>query len=344
MAKETYDKEKWLEKNKLQKEEANASIEQIISSYQRDPKLYAQALQFGSNFYNYSLHNKCLIQAQNPYAAYVQSFTEWKKQGVKINKGAKGIKIFVPTVTTLYNLDGKWIKKSDATKEQLKLVADNKVEVYKKTTYMLGNVFDIGQTDFPVERYPEYYHMGYKSEVHSQVVKGIEEFCKEVLACEVQKQDVESIRLRGYFTPADNSITMNGKLNDTQYLSTLIHEMGHAVLHKDKAQGSTNQIELEADSFAIMVEKSCGIELTESRIRHIANHFNEFMEGKESATAKEELEKVMKNVYSKYALHIEDIQKHIETHLDLEQYPFIDSRDFIRNEELLETKNKVKAM
>lgn len=336
MGKEKYDKEKWLEKNKLQKEEASASIEKIISSYQRDPKLYAEALQFGSNFYNYSLHNKCLIQAQNSYATYVQSFTEWKKQGVKINKGAKGIKIFVPTVTTLFNFDGKWVRKSDATKEQLKLVADNKVEVYKKTTYMLGNVFDIGQTDFPIERYPEYYHMGYKSEVHSQVATGIEGFCKEFLDCEVIKEDLDSISLRGYFSPIDNSITMSNKLNDTQYLSTLIHEMGHAILHKDTANGSTNQIELEADSFAIMVEKSCGIELTESRVRHISSHFNEFMKDKEPGVAKEDLEKVMKKVYSKYALNIEDIQKYIGQNLKEEINPFL---DVVMEEKVIDHKN-----
>ncbi len=52
-------------------------------------------------FNNYSFNNQILIWLQNPNAEYVSSFKTFSKMGYKINKGTKGIKIFIPN---FYNL------------------------------------------------------------------------------------------------------------------------------------------------------------------------------------------------------------------------------------------------
>lgn len=326
----TYNKEEWLKKSKLVKEEAMETIDKVLESYQSEPEQIIEALRFGSKFYNYSVRNQCLIQNQNPYANYVQSFNEWKKQGVKVNKGAKGLKILVPTTATLLKVEGEWITKSKATKEQLSLLSQGKLESTQRTSFSVGNVFDIAQTDFPVEKYPELYHMGYSSEAHQEVAKGMVDYCIDSLDCEVEVKELDSISLRGYYTPSTNSITLNDKLNDTQALSTLIHEMGHAVLHKELPEGDESKIEIEADAFALMVENSCGIEVTESRSRHLVNHYKTFTQGMEPEVAKKETEALLKNVFNRYKENIDDIQKAIENHLSKEKSPYINVEEEVK--------------
>lgn len=319
----TYNKEEWLKKSKLVKEEAMQTIDKVLESYQSKPEKIVEALQFGSKFYNYSVRNQCLIKNQNPYANYVQSFNDWKKQGIQVNKGAKGLKILVPTTVTLLNVEGEWITKSKATPEQLSLLRQGKIETIQRTSFSVGNVFDIAQTNYPVEKYPELYHMGYSSEAHQEVAKGLVEYCVKNLDCEVEVKALDSISLRGYYTPATNSITLNDKLNDTQALSTLIHEIGHAVLHKELPEGEESKIEIEADAFALMVENSCGIEVTESRSSHLVNHYKNFTKDMEPEVAKKETEALLKNVFNRYKENIGKIQKAIENHLSKEKSPYI---------------------
>ena len=62
-----------------------------------------------SRCHNYSFTNSLLISLQNKNATLVKSFTDWKKDGVKINKNEKGIKIFCPVkqVFIEYQMDDK---------------------------------------------------------------------------------------------------------------------------------------------------------------------------------------------------------------------------------------------
>lgn len=67
---------------------------------------------------------------------------------------------------------------------------------------------------------------------------------------------------------------LNDRLEDTQKLSTLAHELGHAVLlHQIGDEKSEHQKELEADALGIMLESYFGIEPTDSRRRHLAKHY-----------------------------------------------------------------------
>lgn len=113
----------------------------------------------------------------------------------------------------------------------------------------------------------------------------------------VIEKDLQSISLRGQFLPITGEIHISDKLNDTERLSTLTHELGHALLHRDLSQNNKNSsvVELEADCISIMLQKEFGIELTESRKRHFVNHYNacKNIEGFK-------LEDVLKNVSLSY--------------------------------------------
>ena len=116
-----------------------------------------------------------LIYAQNRFARFVQSFDAWKKMDAHVQKGEKGMKIWVPVKVTILHLsDGNKIPLSDATAEQKKAFYNGQIEGEKRLRFKIGTVFDIGQTDFPKERYPEIYSMGYRSEEHAQIAKGVD--------------------------------------------------------------------------------------------------------------------------------------------------------------------------
>lgn len=123
-------------------ENQNAARELILSvsrSYVEDPDKIAEVLQFASNFYQYSLHNMQLIYAQNRFARFVQSFDAWKKMDAHVQKGEKGMKIWVPVKVTILHLsDGNKIPLSDATAEQKKAFYNGQIEGEKRLRFKIG--------------------------------------------------------------------------------------------------------------------------------------------------------------------------------------------------------------
>lgn len=236
-------------------ENQNAARELILSvsrSYVEDPDKIAEVLQFASNFYQYSLHNMQLIYAQNRFARFVQSFDAWKKMDAHVQKGEKGMKIWVPVKVTILHLsDGNKIPLSDATAEQKKAFYNGQIEGEKRLRFKIGTVFDIGQTDFPKERYPEIYSMGYRSEEHAQIAKGLIKF-SESQGCPVSTKNL------------------------SRKLSTLSHEIGHMLEQHGTRDISTAQKEFEADCISALIQSHYGIELADSRKSHLAAHYKKF--------------------------------------------------------------------
>ena len=86
------------------KDTLNQGIKNALNS-----ERYKNFLNIMSRCHNYSFTNSLLISLQNKNATLVKSFTDWKKDGVKINKNEKGIKIFCPVkqVFVEYQMDDK---------------------------------------------------------------------------------------------------------------------------------------------------------------------------------------------------------------------------------------------
>lgn len=148
--------EEWKQKAKENQEKAFEMIHAVETAYISDSNKIIDFLKTASHFYQYSINNLKLIYAQNPNATYVQSFEAWKKTGFSVQRGQKGMKIFVPVRVTLLKLaDGEFVSLSEATAEQKRMYESGELESHKKTSYKIGNVFDIKQTNFPPERYAE---------------------------------------------------------------------------------------------------------------------------------------------------------------------------------------------
>src|SRR5699024_4375037 len=90
---------------------------------------------------------------------------------------------------------------------------------------------------------------------------------------------MESISLRGFYRYKEENkeIVLNYLLNDTEKLSTLSHEIGHAVTYQEEMDRA--EAELQADMISMMLQWNMEIEVTESRKRHFQTHYQIVWDG-----------------------------------------------------------------
>lgn len=316
----------WGDKAKQMEQEMNDRVKEIATSYIKDPALMVEAFVFGSKFYHYSLKNTELIYSQFPGAEYVQSFPAWKDMGYSVKAGEKGIKIFVPVRTTLLSIDGDNVKLSEATPDQKAAYEKGLISSTTITRFRIGNVFDISQTTYPPEKYPELFCVGYPSELHDKIFQGIKDFAENEIYCPVKEKNLHNISLRGYYDRDLNEITLNESLQGTQHLSTLCHELGHAMMHNSMSDLPTYMKEFEADALDIMIESGFGLELTTARKEHFVTHYEKFKESiKEMQGAnytdefmETQLNEALSSIYSTYADNVEKINQCVEKYVPKE--------------------------
>jgi hypothetical protein len=336
------DREEWVEKNKQMEQEMTDRIKSIGESFINDPAAIAEALAFGSQFYRYSERNITLIYSQKRDAQYIQSFPAWKKMGYSVKRGETGLKIWVPVKVTLLNINGNNVPLSEATKEQKEAYRKGDIEGKVISRFKIGTVFDIGQTTFPPEDYPKLFSVGYPSELHEDLCKGVADFAKDVIHCDVKYEDLSSATLRGFYSRDLNQIVINSSLKGTQKLSTLCHELGHALRHNTVSKLSTHGKELEADAVSVMIESGLGLELTDARKDHLADHYRDF-----KAEIKQELGKdftdeamiqkiddMLSSVYSTYNDIVEDLNKSIEKYVPQERLLEYQKNNEVSHEQL----------
>lgn len=96
-AKEAFDKEKWIEEKIRQKEDAYEKIDLMTEAVTTDENALIDYLNLSARFPSYGASNTLLILAQNPFAAELRTFDEWKAANVSVKKGEKGILILEKT-------------------------------------------------------------------------------------------------------------------------------------------------------------------------------------------------------------------------------------------------------
>lgn len=346
-------KKAWVEQAKKTQKEAFEKIKQIAEGYRNDPEKMMEYVQFASKFYNYSPNNVALIYAQNPNAMFVQSFKSWKDMGASPVKGASGIRILVPVKTTYLEVsEGELVRLSEASKELKDLYKKNQIESIQKLHFSVGCVFDISQTTYPKEKYPELISMGHTSKEHETITHALINFSEQELGCPVEDRDLESVSLRGYYQPTFHRITLNHLLEDTERLSTMSHELGHALIHYDRPNRTTAQKEFEGDALSIMLLQHNHIELEDRRKSHIATHYKQLkkecevriLTEHENITQEEMEQKIdemimesFSNVFSVYRARIDTIDTYIEQELQKGHFEERSLDKMIYNELLLNT-------
>lgn len=320
-----FDKKEWLEKQDTDKSALIQSVNAVVDGWEENPETIAELAAFASRFYRYSPNNIAAILSQNDGATFVASFPAWKEHGYKVNKGEKGIKIFVPTPVTLFDRDGMEMQVRFATPEEKEKIKNGEIKTWEKMHFKLGTVFDIAQTNCPVEDYPKFYSMGYADVSKAALIEQLKQYSETAFNCPVYETNLQSIGLRGAYFPEENAIRLNEKLEDSERLSTLIHELGHATLHNMDSGDRTPpmlQRELEADMYALMLQSRLEIPIEDGRKRHLADHYRAYNEAAEKAEVNVELTgkpnlyedftKVVNKVVKKFGESWPQIEPHIE--------------------------------
>lgn len=315
MQKSKYDAEYYKQKNR----EAEEKVYDILKHYHENPEEIVEFFQFSSRFYSYSFNNNLLIYRQNPEASFVQSFNAWKEMGYSVKRGQHGLDIWVPVNITYIKDNDRWIKLRETDEEIKQAYKSGHLESRKILTFKLGKTYDISQTTCPLEHYPKFLKMGIASEKYADMIDCLVEYDKNHLNTDVIFDDLNSIYLKGYNVVGANRIYINNMFGDTEKLSTLIHETGHQILHQENQNNKNlSQIEFEADAFSILTHTYLGLNIEDSRKKHMTDNYKKMMEEYQKehkgvdAKEIEYLGNVMKDVMQTAKTHVKNITEEFE--------------------------------
>lgn len=187
-------------------------------------------LDISARFHQYSMFNIWLILLSKPDASFVAGFKRWQSLGRFVRNGEHGIAILAPIFTIEINKDGD---------EEQRLIGF-------KTVF----VFDISQTDGePLPEPPNWKSPQKNAELMDKLIrfatnKGIQVQVKHI------GHDIQGVSLGGKIILEPDAGT-----------KTLIHELGHELLHHtENAPSDRTTRELEAESVAYVVAKHFGMD------------------------------------------------------------------------------------
>lgn len=191
--------------------------------------LKAQAI-----FHAYSFNNTCLIINQYPDASRVAGFNAWKKLNRNVKKGEKGIRILAPMVHK-----------------------DKEDQESVRVSFRSVAVFDISQT----EGDPLPGVVNRLEGDDNGLLAALKEFATGKGFKVVEKDLGEC---NGYCTfAAPITIALNPNRSPLQQAKTLVHELGHALLHCGEnytGHDAKSAMELEAESVAFVVLQYFGVD------------------------------------------------------------------------------------
>lgn len=334
------------EEKEALKGELSDKVKEIGERFTYSSEALDEYLSFAVRFKRYSHKNRMMIYAQRRQASYVAPASAWyaglpnadgetlSKEKLYIKKGEKAIYIYCPVEYKLYETGGGKKRYSELTDAEKKLVKESPgaITVEKRNGWKLVPVFDVGQVNCPPELLPKILGIGTDDLTASQIYDAVKSYASSELGIDVFEADLKSVSLRGYFDPQQNTIAINSIFKDTQRLSTLIHEVGHVEMRHGISvdETSKNRRELEADMYCLMVEKLCGVETTDTRKAHLANHYREFVLSQAMLDKAErtDISEVFDSVFARYERSAPKLEKAIGDRraVDRELVPDYDAR------------------
>ena len=224
-----------------------------------------------------------LIWLQCPDAKYVTSFKNYSDMGYKINKGAKGIKIFIPNFYNLLKIKvngDSFITKPyyTLTNEEKKIYKDPKddrIVFFKKVLsgFSLGNVFDAKNTNMPLNDIENELNpvLSFKNagDIKDCFIKTIYNDDFKVKYKELPNNT------KGYCDLNNQEIVIGKNLNDSMQLKVLIHEYAHSLAHKHLShehrdyKEHRNKYETEAEAIAYVVAKYLGMDTSSYSLSYL---------------------------------------------------------------------------
>jgi antirestriction protein ArdC len=206
---------------------------------------FKAALKFRRTFQTkYSFRNIWLIWVQCPTATLVAGYNKWKEAGRQVRKGEVSLRITAPL-----------IRKDD----------NGEFEVFG---FRAASVFDVSQTDGdPIPTLPAPQLLKGEPANVKPITRALLNFAK----CNGITVETKTLEQgEGYFLPKDNKIVLHTDRSAFNNLTTLIHELAHALMHPAGTRKATYIKELEAESLAFIVCDALGMDTSPFSFAYLA--------------------------------------------------------------------------
>ncbi len=254
-----------------------AETNKKIQTYFDDPQKLLELFDFMDGFYNYSTRNMVLIQNQYSGAKAVAPFAVWQKEyDCSVQKGQKAINILVPQKYKLYEVKkDTYVTYSRATDEQKEKIQQNQYPYKERTSFTFGKVFDITQTNFPKEKYPELYpnrHIGGDVNNFEAIYGAVKNLVASKNITFAEFDLTTGSTSKGYVKDDGemNEIHLNPYNTQTENILTTLHELAHTQLHKNTSL-DRGLMEYQAEMVSYLTAKHFGLEHEQKSIQYIAN-------------------------------------------------------------------------
>jgi len=199
-----------------------------------------------ANLYEYSMLNSAMIQAQGGTIA--QSFKKWEDLGRYVKRGETArIHVYVPFQRSKEAAD-KLKKTLETTQDPAaRLEIRRKIEQAGRIFFTLGPVFDISQTDGEPLKY-DHNSEDLLKITYADVKTALSPLVKQAIT-----EGPDAGGARGWCS--DTQIFVSTLGNNTDMVKTLVHEVAHAIMHRNGEDNSTSRggREVEAESVAHLV-------------------------------------------------------------------------------------------
>lgn len=252
------DKQEYKRQKEEQMKEVTKKLEDGVKNVLTSDENYKNYLKVMSKFHRYSANNSLMIAMQRPDATSVASFTTWKSLGRNINKGAKGIQIFMPRP---YKGKEEFEVEDPITKEKKKVTQE-----VSRLSFKIANVFDVSDTNGR-----ELPQICTEIQGTAKELKAIEEAVKEISGITVRYEDIKG-GSKGYYDVQNHEIAVKKGMSELASAKTVVHELAHSMLdHKDteyKADRHTKEV--RAESIAYCVLNHFGLKSDEYSFNYIA--------------------------------------------------------------------------
>ena len=244
--------------DKLQEahERLTQAVESIVSGED-----WQRMLKVASKFHRYSFNNQLMIFTQKPDATLVAGFNRWKSLNRIVRKGERGIAIFAPCrykAQPSENGPGA-ASPDDKNQDKGKFVVKG---------FRIVHVFDISQTDGePIEDLEA---------LRPKLLDGdAPEGIWDALASQGNEAGFEVVRHQrghenGYCDFVKKEIAVRPHVSQAQAIKTLVHELGHALLHCDELGRSREVQEVEVESVAYIVCDALGLDTSDYSFSYVA--------------------------------------------------------------------------
>ena len=311
--------------NEERKAELEALTEQMgqqIDSYFESPEKIREHLRFLGKFHQYSMRNAVLIESQFPGAVAVGSYPFWEKQGAQVQKGERGIKVFVPNPVTYALHKDEWVPLSKAPKPVKDGVKQGRIPSRKMMYFKIGHVFEYTQTDarekgIEVSDIFKRYHRDGGLENEQDIRDGLTTLADARNVTLLEEPLDEIGTAKGCYYPELHAIALNPRNSSIEDISVLIHELAHAELHNQERNFERDQPltapekEFQAEMVAYVVSHQLGFPTGDFSLSYLAG----WTKDKELL----DKEKLLQEVHQTSAAFIDHIESHLEKMHTLQQ-------------------------